>query len=49
MLYYSSKQAITQPTTMNTKYNKTHIISENNNTTTSSSSIFRAPTQIYQY
>ena len=29
---------------MNTKYNKSNIISDNTNTTTSSSSIFRAPT-----
>ena len=33
---------------MNTKYNKSYIISDNTNTTTSSSSIFRAPTQTYQ-
>lgn len=42
------KQASTQPTNMNTKYNKSYIIPDNTNITTSSSSIFRAPTQTYQ-
>ncbi len=44
----TQKQAITQLTNMNTKYNKSYIISDNTNTTMSSSSIFRAPTQTYQ-